>query len=1205
MIWHAPVVFAVLVMLCSIGAALPADAGAAAVFSGANPANSSTVPGAPTYISVYVDDASMILESTTMTVNGSPVPATVDWPGHWEDPDCEENWVVDDWTAATISTPGRVLTAEGVYTVEVTVRTQSSGTSTYSWSFTIDYPEGSAATFWSSLPAAGTTVTAPTALSSWAGSPNGIGYGGLKFYLDGIAQTTYMRSGGGSSMMGYTPALAPSDGVRSVKLAAMDIIGVYTEKLWNYTVQIKPTLSAPTPLGGASYTGLRPQIGLTIADNTPGQLHLRFVVDGAEVFSGMTNQGVYRWNPTYDLASGVNHVVAATVTDGAGNVQTLNWEFKDEAMFSSQSPAIASTIGGTPGQVSVNVDAASTILSGARIRVDGVPVTTSMEWAGHWEGDDCEGWYVVDDYTAATVSAASGVLVEGEHTISVEVDTQGEGTITHSWSFFIEYAPGTEATFSSRAPAPGSTITAYPTLRVSIMSPTPLYRFNIYTYIDGVRVPCSTSQYLSTNQNVTVGASYFTSSDGTHTVLVTALSNSGVLSQDTWSFNTQIAPTAAGQYPTVAAPAHVARPQIGLLVSDNAPGQLRIRFKLDGVTQFDGQVPQGFFRYTPTSDFANNSNHAVVVDIWDAAGNTKNLSWTFDVVAAPPMSDAGSCTACHVAYPGAHPFTNCAGCHVDDPLYDPHESNRYAPLGPCFDCHGTGYSHPPSSLSNCTWCHANPDWTQIPRHEISPVTAHETTTAGCTECHDMNLVTEHSKFPADSPFKSQCSTCHVNETPAVKAAIANHVTGCYACHEGDPHHAEADLSALADPGGPQCSTCHSHLTQEHFKPTSSSVATGCDACHAPGGARDSVTGPWDLTCDTAGCHDDASAGRAVHDNYCLACHDIAQPDFSLSKTSFPPVAPVNFATACESCHLPGFVGSHPYHQIGANCAAACHPFWGSSKLTATPRWLDPVSGAAFSSAGSVETSPAILHQIHSQARWPASVDTEFSACASCHAVVACNACHSGAIPDQHKMHSATGSANYPAVEPWSGTVGRGVTDGDETQHSAVATELQCGAVGCHDLSASSTAHPSVIEQSGAGITVVGTWRSRWSTLYSGGTMSFSNAPTALLTAAFNGARVEIISDLDPYRGRAEVLIDGGVVGTFDSYSPVTSVQTIVFATDVTPGAHTVSVRPLGESNPSSRGTYVVVDGFRVYTELPSDVVPTCTGCHADRASAHW
>jgi len=118
-------------------------------------------------------------------------------------------------------------------------------------------------------------------------------------------------------------------------------------------------------------------------------------------------------------------------------------------------------------------------------------------------------------------------------------------------------------------------------------------------------------------------------------------------------------------------------------------------------------------------------------------------------------------------------------------------------------------------------------------------------------------------------------------------------------------------------------------------------------------------------------------------------------------------------------------------------------------------------------------------------------------------------------------------------------------------------------------------------------------------------MSYANLAGTSLTAAFTGERVEIVSDRDPYRGRADVLLDGVVVGNFDAYAPITRYQAVVFAMDVTPGPHTITVRPTGVKGASARGAFVVVDAFRVYASAPQTYIPACTGCHADRAGTHW
>ncbi len=344
------------------------------------------------------------------------------------------------------------------------------------------------------------------------------------------------------------------------------------------------------------------------------------------------------------------------------------------------------------------------------------------------------------------------------------------------------------------------------------------------------------------------------------------------------------------------------------------------------------------------------------------------------------------------------------------------------------------------------------------------------------------------------------------------------------------------------------------------------------------------------------------AAYAMDNAVCTSCH---------AATVDMDVAPVDRDVACKKCHLE-FAGVHPYHQAGANCAAACHPQWGDSLLTATPRYTDPVSRAGFASSASKSTPAEELHIIHSSARWPAGVSATSSACASCHAAAACTACHTGAIPAVHAEHSS--SANGA----WSGVMGYGVIGGDQTQRSAFADTNQCATSGCHDLATTRAARPRMVEDynhavggnpddpgvASDAITSVGTWRVRANTLYSGSRMSYNNVAGSTFTAAFTGGRVELVSDRDPYRGRAEVLIDGAVVGTIDCYAPATQIQAVVFARDVAQGAHTITVRPTGAKDSAARGAFVVIDAFNVYPASRGSVAPECSSCHASQAADH-
>lgn len=493
---------------------------------------------------------------------------------------------------------------------------------------------------------------------------------------------------------------------------------------------------------------------------------------------------------------------------------------------------------------------------------------------------------------------------------------------------------------------------------------------------------------------------------------------------------------------------------------------------------------------------------------------------------------------------------------------------------------------------------------------------HFSSTAACVSegCHVANLVHVHSAY-ADELHVRVCNVCHRSTDPDVIAAIAADDKDCFACHSGNEHHADADVSALAN-GVHQCGVCHSaSLVAEHAKSTSVSAARGCDACHAAGGPAEQLVGAWDGSCTAAPCHA-ADSPDAPHDYYCYACHHVSQPDFAVSKTQFPPVEDVNRDVVCAKCHKPGFVGTHPFHHVGANCGGSCHAGWGENLLTAVPAYVDPVSGASFATTVSKTTAPQQLHVIHSNPRWMGVVRTDDYACSSCHAAAACVACHTAAIPVEHAVHSATDQVANPA---WTGLVAHGIEGDDPALDTSAVESIQCGSAGCHDRAASEAACPRVVEDYNYGvggnpddptgtnsaITMSGVWRYRVSTLYTGAHMSYSSNPTQTLTATFTGARVEIVSEKGLYCGIGEVSVDGVVVGTFDAYAATSSYQVVVFGIDLEAGEHSVTVRPTGRRNPAARATNVVVDAFRVCPCFPRIYKPTCDSCHADRNAIHW
>lgn len=344
------------------------------------------------------------------------------------------------------------------------------------------------------------------------------------------------------------------------------------------------------------------------------------------------------------------------------------------------------------------------------------------------------------------------------------------------------------------------------------------------------------------------------------------------------------------------------------------------------------------------------------------------------------------------------------------------------------------------------------------------------------------------------------------------------------------------------------------------------------------------------------------AGAAERNPECLTCHE------TLDKWS---VGPVDLATACKKCHTPGLIGTHPYHNPG-NCKV-CHASWGDSNRFAIPSW----SGAegSFSSSQSKDTSSSILHVIHATPRWMSSATSSVSQCASCHQPAACSACHSTPPSAKHSAHASVGSVSYPKHDPWVGTVANGIVGEDQTQDTASTGPLQCATAGCHNLEGtqgrtavykeSHSFAPRTDYPEGNYVSTTGTWKLISAGPYTLGVAQQSNYANASVTATFTGSLVEVVTDKDPYRGKAEVWLDGVYKAEINCYSSLTQYERIVWrSADLTPTTHTIKIVVKGTQDPASRGAWVRLDAFRIYSSMPGSIAPKCTNCHPDKTSAH-
>ncbi len=126
--------------------------------------------------------------------------------------------------------------------------------------------------------------------------------------------------------------------------------------------------------------------------------------------------------------------------------------------------------------------------------------------------------------------------------------------------------------------------------------------------------------------------------------------------------------------------------------------------------------------------------------------------------------------------------------------------------------------------------------------------------------------------------------------------------------------------------------------------------------------------------------------------------------------------------------------------------------------------------------------------------------------------------------------------------------------------------------------------------------VAGQWTEMWSWSAGQNEYRYSVDPDATVRLAFDGEGVRVCYVAFWNGGMWEVVIDGQVVGTVDSYSPEAHF-TCTDTFPVAPGAHTLLERNTGQHNPASSDTMLALDAVLIYQSHPaaavtSDSAPT-------------
>ncbi len=111
--------------------------------------------------------------------------------------------------------------------------------------------------------------------------------------------------------------------------------------------------------------------------------------------------------------------------------------------------------------------------------------------------------------------------------------------------------------------------------------------------------------------------------------------------------------------------------------------------------------------------------------------------------------------------------------------------------------------------------------------------------------------------------------------------------------------------------------------------------------------------------------------------------------------------------------------------------------------------------------------------------------------------------------------------------------------------------------------------------------VAGQWTEMWSWSAGQNEYRYSVDPDAAVRLAFEGEGVRVCYVAFWNGGMWEVVIDGQVVGTVDSYSAEAHF-TCTDTFPVAPGAHTLLVRNTAQHNPASSDTMLALDAVLIY-----------------------
>ena len=445
-------------------------------------------------------------------------------------------------------------------------------------------------------------------------------------------------------------------------------------------------------------------------------------------------------------------------------------------------------------------------------------------------------------------TSTSAGLPWGENVVTATVRNALGQVSSWQWTFYTDAPP----TVTAVDPTAGGVVrtTTNPLIRVTVADLDDTTFQNIVFRVNGGNAwgsPAYNYSYDQPTKTFSVQRKSGGWSEGSTVTVDFRCDDAAATASRTWQFRVDTRPDT--QAPALSNPTPIpgsitdTRPLFSITALDNMPGDLAVRFTLDGVEVYSQSSPQGVTSWTPASDIALGS-HAMVVEAVDAALNASSYEWTF--TASDPN------TARHTT---STPFTECSSCH------NPIISNEHANRG--FTCDAPCHTSTDPLITGaiaagntaCEACHTGARTGHTALHDGG------LNRPDCLVCHKSNIADEHN---------GDCAKCHASTDPVVVAAIASNKSRCADCHTPGIHatgffRPNVDYYAWTTASGPMnrgpaLSTIGANPANPGAHAGYLATTAKCGMCHSvhrAAAAGRKLLPTADATC--AGCHTGGTA----------------------------------------------------------------------------------------------------------------------------------------------------------------------------------------------------------------------------------------------------------------------------------------------------------------------------------------------------------